>query len=328
MCQYSCDDGFATDWHLIHLGSRAIGGAGLVMAEATAVVPEGRISWGDLGIWSDDHVDGLRRVTNAITEHGAVAAIQLAHAGRKAATQRPWESDQPLTGDKIWPTVSSTAQAFANLPAPRALATDEVPGITDAFVAGAARALMAGFTAIEIHAAHGYLMSQFLSPLANDRTDQYGGSLENRARLLLETTRAVRVAVGDEVPVLVRISATDWVEGGWTIDDSVWLARELKEAGADFLDCSSGGIVPGVKIPVGAGYQTELAAAVKRDGSLLSGAVGMITEPTQADTIIRSGQADAVLLAREFLRNPYWPQHAARALRQPIPVPPQYERAW
>jgi 2,4-dienoyl-CoA reductase-like NADH-dependent reductase (Old Yellow Enzyme family) len=328
MCQYSSTNGFANDWHFVHLASRAIGGAGLVMTEAAAVLPEGRITYADLGIWNDDQVDGLRRAASAVAEHGSVPAIQLAHAGRKAGTQRPWEQ-APLAEDQKWEPVSSTGRAFGEgWAAPRALSTLEVHEIADAFAAAAARALMAGFQVVEIHAAHGYLLHQFLSPLANDRTDEYGGSRDNRARLLLETTRAVRVAVGDDVPVFVRVSATDWLEDGWTIDDTVWLSGELASAGADFLDCSSGGIVPGVSIPAGPGYQVELAAAVKRSGNLLSGAVGMITGAEQADSIIRSGQADAVLLARELLRNPYWPQHAARALGHEPPVPPQYARAW
>lgn len=330
MCQYSSENGFANDWHLTHLASRAIGGASLVMTEAAAVLPEGRISWADLGVWTDDHIDGLRRATSAIREHGAVPAIQLAHAGRKAASSRPWEgSESLLESDRVWEPVSATSQPFSDrFPPPRRLATAELPDVVDAFAAGAARSLLAGFGAVEIHAAHGYLIHQFLSPLANDRKDEYGGSRENRSRLLLEITRAVRIAVGEEIPILVRVSATDWHDDGWTVEDTVWLAGELQGVGADLLDCSAGGIVPGLTIPVGPGYQVSLAAEVKRAGALYAGAVGMITEPVQADAIVRSGQADVVLLARELLRNPYWPQHAARVLGHQQEAPPQYRRAW
>ncbi|TVQ21304.1 MAG: NADH:flavin oxidoreductase/NADH oxidase [Spirochaetaceae bacterium] len=330
MCQYSCVDGDATDWHLVHLGSRAVGGAGLVMAEAAAVSPEGRISWGDLGIWDDRHVDRLRPVARFISEHGAVPAIQLAHAGRKAATRRPWDApDAPLPADARWETVSATARAFsADSAAPRALSTAETAALPGLFAAAAARSIDAGFTVVEIHAAHGYLLHQYLSPLANDRTDEYGGDFDGRTRLLLETVAAVRDAVGDAIPVFVRISATDWRNDGWSVDDSVRLARLLDHAGVDLVDCSSGGIVPNVPIPVGPGFQTPLAAAVRLQAGIRTGAVGMITAPEQADQIVRTGHADAVLLARELLRDPYWPYHAARRLGHDVPAPPQYQRAW
>ncbi len=330
MCQYSSEDGFANDWHFVHLGSRAVGGAGLVMAEATAVTPEGRISYGDLGVWSDEHVDQLQRITGFISEHGAVPAIQLAHAGRKASTAPPWEDERSLQIDgRTWEPVSSTARPFsADPPAPRALSTEEVRAMVDSFAAAAARSLMAGFRVMEIHAAHGYLIHQFLSPLANDRTDEYGGDFEGRIRFLLEIIAAVRVSVGEEVPIFVRISATDWHEGGWSIDDSVRLAAILRDAGVDLIDCSSGGIIPSVPIPVGTGFQTPLAAAVRTGAGIATGAVGLITSPQQADHIVRSGQADAVLLARELLRDPYWPLRAAKALGEDVGVPDQYARAW
>jgi 2,4-dienoyl-CoA reductase-like NADH-dependent reductase (Old Yellow Enzyme family) len=330
MCQYSSVDGFASDWHLVHLGSRAIGGAGLVMSEATAVTPEGRISYADLGIWEDTHIPKLKAITDFIAEHGAVPAIQLAHAGRKAATAPPWLSAESLdeTG-RTWEPVSSTARPFSDqLAMPHPLTTEEVHDVIDAFVAAAARSLIAGFQAVEIHAAHGYLLHQFLSPLANDRDDEYGGDFDGRVRIVREIVQAVRVSIGEEAPMLVRISATDWHEGGWTIDDSVRLSSLLKEDGADLIDCSSGGIVPSVPIPVGTGYQTSLAAAVRSQAGIASGAVGLITSPEQADHIIRSGQADVVLLAREMLRDPYWPYRAARALGQEIEAPPQYARGW
>ena len=330
MCQYSSEDGFATDWHLVHLGSRAIGGAGLVMAEATAVAPEGRISYADLGIWKDEHVDALLRVTRFIEAHGAVPAIQLAHAGRKAATPPPWQGPEILSEPgRTWEPVSSTAAPFSSESlAPRALSTEDVRELVDTFAAAAARSLMAGFRVIEIHAAHGYLVHQFLSPLANDRDDEYGGGFDGRTRFLREIVTAARATVGEEVPLFVRISATDWREDGWGVQDSVRLAGELRELGVDLVDCSSGGIVPSVPIPVGTGFQTPLAAAVREQAGVATGAVGLITAAQQADHIIRSGQADVVLLARELLRDPYWPYRAARVLGHEIAAPPQYERAW
>lgn len=328
MCMYSSTDGYANEWHMVHLGSRAVGGAGLVMTEATAVSPEGRITAEDLGLWSDDQIDGLQRITAYISEHGAVPAIQLAHAGRKAGTRPPWEPREEGTFEVAWTPVSPTGQRFSERTGePHRLSTEEVHGLVDAFVAAAARAVIAGFQAIEIHAAHGYLIHQFLSPLANDRDDEYGGSFENRARFLTETARAIRLAIG-ELPLLVRISATDWREDGWSVEDSVRLAGVLGEAGVDLVDCSSGGILPDVPIPVGTGFQTPLAAAIRAGGAVASGAVGLITAPAQADHIIRSGQADVVFLGREMLRDPYWPRRAAAELGAVITAPQQYERGW
>jgi 2,4-dienoyl-CoA reductase-like NADH-dependent reductase (Old Yellow Enzyme family) len=330
MCQYSSRDGFATEWHLVHLGSRAIGGAGLVMSEATAVTPEGRISYADLGIWKDEHIEALKPVTAFIEEHGAIPAIQLAHAGRKASSTPPWETRDALNvPGRAWQPLAPTARPFSReSPAPRAMTELEVRTMVDAFAAAAARALMAGFRAVEIHAAHGYLIHEFLSPLANDRTDEYGGDFEGRTRFLLEVVSAVRAAVGEEVPVFVRISATDWHDDGWGIEDSVQLASILRERGVDLVDCSSGGIVPAVPIPVGTGFQTSLAATVRARSGLTTGAVGMITAPQQADHVVRSGQADAVLLGRELLRDPYWPHRAARVLGHEPQVPVQYARGW
>lgn len=330
MCEYSSTDGFANDWHLVHLGSRAVGGAGLVMTEATAVTPEGRISPEDLGIWSDDHIEFLTRITRFIHSQGSIAGIQLAHAGRKASTYRPWDGSGAVAEESGgWKdVVAPSAIPFAdNYPMPQALTHEGIQGVVRAFVEAADRALDAGFRVIEIHAAHGYLLSEFLSPLANHRTDKYGGPFENRVRLLLEVVRAVRRAWPERAPLLVRISATDWVEGGWTLDESVDLARHLKNSGVDLVDCSSGGNVPPAQIPVGPGYQTPFAERVRHDANILTGAVGMITDPAQADHIIRTGQADVAIIAREFLRNPYWPLRAGRELGYPITWPVQYLRA-
>jgi 2,4-dienoyl-CoA reductase-like NADH-dependent reductase (Old Yellow Enzyme family) len=329
MCQYSCEDGVATSWHLVHLGSRAVGGAGLVMTEAAAVTPEGRISYADLGIWDDRQVDALRPVARFIREHSSVAAIQLAHAGRKASGPRPWDK-HGWDGEarRTWQTVSSTARPFApGSPVPRALTSSDSAALPGVFATASARAVAAGFQVVEIHAAHGYLLHQFLSPLCNDRSDEYGGTFDGRCRPLLEVAAAVRAAIGERVPLFVRISATDWHEDGWTIDDSVALAMRLRELGVDLVDCSSGGIIPGLRVPVGPGYQVHLAARVRRDAGINSGAVGLITTADQAEAIVRSGQADAVLLGREMLRNPYWPRDSARSLNQDYAVPPQYARA-
>ncbi len=330
MCEYSSINGFANDWHLVHLGSRAVGGAGVIMTEAAAVAPEGRISPEDLGIWSDDHVEFLSRITRFIHSQGSVAAIQLAHAGRKASTYRPWDGDGAVPEEAGgWKNVvAPSAVPFAkNYPMPHALTHDGIQMVVKAFAQAAGRARAAGFRVIEIHAAHGYLISEFLSPLANHRTDQYGGSFDNRIRLLLEVVRAVRESWPEGSPLFVRISATDWAEGGWTLDDSVELARHLKKSGVDLVDCSSGGNVPPAQIPVGPGYQTAFAERVRREANILTGAVGMITAPAQADPIIRTGQADMAIIAREFLRDPYWPLRAARELGCPVPWPVQYVRA-
>ncbi|MFN3652041.1 MAG: NADH:flavin oxidoreductase/NADH oxidase [Armatimonadota bacterium] len=332
MCQYSSEDGFANDWHLVHLGSRAVGGAGLVIAEATAVEARGRISPQDLGIWEDAHVEPLSRVTRFIREHGAVAGIQLAHAGRKASTARPWEGGRPVTeAQGGWrPVVGPSALPFADgYPVPEALTEDGIRGIVDAFAEGARRSLLAGFELVEIHAAHGYLLHEFLSPLSNRREDRYGGSWENRTRLVREVVTAVRRVWPERLPLFVRFSATDWVEGGWDVEQSVELARALRPLGVDLIDCSSGGSVPSAgAIPIGPGYQTPLAQRIREGAGIPTGAVGLITRPEQADHIVRTGQADLVFLARELLRDPYWPLRAARELGQPIPAPAQYQRAW
>jgi len=330
MCQYSSTDGYANDWHFVHLGSRAVGGAGLVLTEATAVLPEGRISPQDLGLWKDDHIEHLARIVRFIHEQGSVAGTQLAHAGRKASTHRPWDGHGTVAeSDGGWANVvAPSAVAFADhYPKPQALSVDGIHDIVSAFSAAARRACEAGFRVIEIHAAHGYLIHQFLSPLSNQRTDAYGGSFENRTRILREILAAVRGSWPEQAPVFVRISATDWIHGGWDIEQSVELARQLKGFGADLIDCSSGGNVPHATIPVGPGYQTAFAEQIRRRANILTAAVGMITSPIQAEHILVSGQADAVVMAREFLRDPYWPLRAARELRQSVSWPVQYLRA-
>lgn len=333
MCMYSSDDGVAHDWHLVHLGARAAGGAALVIAEATAVSPDGRITPGDAGIWAEKHVEPLARINRFVKAHGAVPGIQLAHAGRKASAARPWDGGAHLADSAGgWPTVAPSAVAFgADLgKTPRELSEADIARVQADFVAAAQRALAAGYDWVELHAAHGYLAHQFLSPLSNRRTDRYGGGFENRIRFLLETTRAVRAVWPARLPFTVRLSCTDWIEGGWTIDESVELARRLKGEGVDLLDCSSGGTSPDAKIALGAGYQVEFAARIRREAQLATAAVGLITAPAQADQIVRTGQADLVLLARESLRDPNWPLRAARALHvKPPPSPPiQYARAW
>ncbi len=330
MCEYSSDDGFANDWHLVHLGGRAVGGAGLVLTEATAVTPEGRISPQDLGIWKDEHIDFLSRIVRFIHAQGSVAGMQLAHAGRKASTYRPWSGNGAIPlADGGWSEVlAPSAAAFAdNYPLPQELTLDGIARVTAAFVDAARRAHQAGFRVIEIHAAHGYLLHEFLSPLSNQRQDQYGGSFENRTRCLREVVKAVRRVWPEEAPLFVRISATDWVEGGWDLEQSVELARQLKSLGVDFIDCSSGGNAAQAKIPIGPGYQAPFAERIRRDAGILTGAVGLITEPLQAEQIVATGQADAVLLARELLRDPYFPLRAAGELGQDIGWPAQYLRA-
>jgi 2,4-dienoyl-CoA reductase-like NADH-dependent reductase (Old Yellow Enzyme family) len=330
MCQYSSEEGYANDWHFVHLGSRAVGGAGLVLTEATAVLPEGRISPQDLGIWKDEHIEILAKIVGFIHEQGSIAGIQLAHAGRKASTSRPWEGHDAVTENEGgWKkVVAPSALPFSKTyPMPHALTRDGIQEVVDGFAAAARRACQAGFRAVEIHAAHGYLIHEFLSPLSNQREDEYGGSFENRTRLCREVVAAVRSAWPNELPLFIRISATDWVAGGWTIEESVKLAAELKQMGVDLIDCSSGGNVPHAKIPVGPGYQTAFAERIRRETGIMTGAVGMITSPEQAEHIIRTGQADAAIMAREFLRDPYWPLRAARELEQPIAWPVQYLRA-
>ncbi len=330
MCQYSSVDGHATDWHLVHLGTRAIGGAGTVMTEAAAVSPEARITPGDLGIYSDDHLPMLSRITSFLKANGSVPAIQLAHAGRKASMVPPWEKSHtvpPSEGGWTNVVAPSALRFHDEYPLPQALDRAGMDKILADFTAATHRAAAAGFLLAEVHAAHGYLAHEFLSPLSNTRTDEYGGSLTNRARFPLEIIRAVRAAFPAHLPVWVRISATDWVDGGLSIEDSIQFARLVKAEGIDLLDVSSGGNDPRQQIPLGPGYQVAFADRIRRETSLPTGAVGMITDPAQADQIIRTGQADVVLLARELLREPYWPLRAADHLHQPASWPVQYERA-
>lgn len=329
MCQYSSEDGFANDWHLVHLGSRAVGGAGLIVTEATAVEARGCISPQDLGIWKDEHVAMLARIVEFIHAHGSVAGMQLAHAGRKASCYRPWDGDGAIPADKGgWTPIGPSPIRFAdNYAQPEELTEEGIHQVIAAFGAATRRALQAGFKVVEIHGAHGYLLHEFMSPLSNRRRDQWGGSFENRTRLTREVIREVRRHWPGQLPLLMRISCTDWTEGGWTIDESVELARQAKELGVDLIDCSSGGNVAHARIPVGPGYQTAFADRIRREAGICTSAVGMITSPAQADHIIRTGQADVVTMAREMLRDPYWPLHAARHLHHDLPWPRQYERA-
>ena len=334
MCQYSSDNGHANDWHLVHQGSRAVGGAALIITEATAVTADGRITPGCMGLWQDSQIEPLTRITKFLKEHGAVPGIQIGHAGRKASSALPWDGGHHLNNNEGgWDIIGPTDVPFGGdqMKKPTALDKSGIEKIVSAFRDTANRAKEAGYQWLELHAAHGYLIHSFLSPLTNTRNDEYGGSLKNRARLLLEATAAARKTWPDNLPLSVRISATDWVDGGWTLDDSVELAKLLKDAGVDFVDCSSGGLrAEDAKIyPVGAGYQTPLAEKVKREANVKTAAVGMITEPMQADQIIRNGQADMVYLAREMLRDPYWPTRAAQDVHQKDAVkrPIQYGRA-
>ncbi len=331
MCQYSAVNGVPNDWHLVHLGSRAAGGAGLVISEATAVQENGRISPADTGIWNDEQVEAWRPITRFIREHGAVAGIQLAHAGRKASTYAPFDEEQGGVPDEEggWTPVGVGTEPFT--PSYRTPVELDAKGIEELvrdFAAGARRALDAGFQLVEVHAAHGYLLHQFLSPLTNRRTDGYGGDFESRIRLTVEVTAAVRAEVGEDVPVLVRISASDWVDGGWDEQDSVRLSRALADVGADLVDTSSGGLVPDAKITSGPGYQVPFAEAIRKEAELPTGAVGLITDARQAETILADGSADIVLLARELLRDPYWPLHAAAQLGAEVRAPKQYARAF
>ncbi len=330
MCQYSAKDGHAQTWHLVHLGARAVGGAGLVIAEATAVEGRGRISPGDTGLYADSHADAWRPIVDFLRAAGAVAGVQLAHAGRKGSTATPWTGGKPLgPAEGGWETVSASALAFdAGYSMPHALPVAEIDAVVAAFRKAAERALAAGFELAEIHSAHGYLLHQFLSPLSNVRQDEYGGSFENRIRLVVRVVQAVREAWPARLPLFVRVSATDWREGGWDLEQTVELCRRLKALGVDLVDVSSGGLVPGVKIPLRPGYQAAFAAAVRRGAGMLTGAVGLITAAAQAETILAAEQADLVLLAREFLRDPYWPRRAAQALGAKIKPPVQYERGW
>ncbi len=330
MCQYSSDDGFANDWHLVHLGSRAQGGAGLVSTEATAVLPEGRISPADLGIWKDEHILNLRRIAEFIHTQGSRAGMQLAHAGRKASTASPFEQ-RPTTvapTEGGWQPVAPSAIAFApDYPMPAALDASGIKAIVEGFRQAAGRALEAGFDFVEVHAAHGYLLHEFLSPLANLRTDDYGGSFDNRIRLVLEVVDAVRGVWPERLPLFVRISATDWADGGWNPDESVELAKKLRDHGVDLVDASSGGLVPNAKIPAAPGFQVGFATRIRREAGIATAAVGLITEPAQANAIVADGEADLVFLARAMLRDPYWPVHAAAALEEQASWPKQYLRA-
>jgi 2,4-dienoyl-CoA reductase-like NADH-dependent reductase (Old Yellow Enzyme family) len=330
MCQYSSVEGFANEWHFVHLGSRAVGGAGLVMTEATAILPEARISPQDLGIWSDDHVEPLARIVRFIREQGSVAGIQLAHAGRKASTYRPWDGQGRVPESKGgWSRiVAPSPLAFAyDYAVPESISEEGIGETLRAYAEAARRAREAGFQVLEVHAAHGYLLHQFLSPISNKRTDRYGGSFENRTRLLVEVVKVVRTSWPEVLPLFVRISATDWAENGWDIDQSVELSRTLRGVGVDLIDCSSGGTLPVVSIPFGPGYQTAFSERIRRETGMPAAAVGMVTEPVQADHIIRTGQADLVVLARELLRDPYWPLRAARELEHQVAWPVQYLRA-
>jgi 2,4-dienoyl-CoA reductase-like NADH-dependent reductase (Old Yellow Enzyme family) len=332
MCQYSAEDGRAGDWHLVHLGSRAVGGAGLVVVEATAVEPRGRISPEDMGLWSDEHMEPLARIAAFIEQQGAVPGIQLAHAGRKASTSRPWEGDAPIPDEHGgWPVIGASAIPFKpGWRVPEAASPGELAAVLAAFGAAAVRAREAGFRWVELHAAHGYLLHSFYSPLSNRREDDYGGPFENRIRLTVEALRAIRAGWSDDLPVSVRISCTDWVEGGWSLEESIALSRWLVEEGADLVDCSSGGNSAVAQIPAGAGYQVPFSEAIRREVAIPTAAVGLISDPMQADQIIRNRQADLVLLARAELRDPYWPIHAAIALGHPgrVPIPVQYRRAF
>ena len=329
MCQYSCQDGFANDWHLVHLGQRALGGAGLIIVEASAVEARGRISPFDMGIWKDEHIEPFTRITSFLKQHGSVAGIQLAHAGRKASTDVPWRGGRPLSPEEGgWQPVGPSAVPFDKGHAvPTELSVADIRKIVDAFAAAAQRSLKAGFDVIELHGAHGYLMHEFLSPFSNQRSDEYGGSLENRMRFTLEVTKAVRAVWPDRLPLFLRISATDWAEGGWDIDQSIELARAVQPLGVDLIDCSSAGTLPHPNIPLKPGYQVPFADRIRRETGMLTGAVGLITEPKQADAIICEGQADLVFLAREFLREPYWPLKASLELGGDLNPPPQYARA-
>jgi 2,4-dienoyl-CoA reductase-like NADH-dependent reductase (Old Yellow Enzyme family) len=330
MCEYSAKDGHPQAWHLVHLGSRAIGGASLVFTEASAVEERGRISAADTGIYEDAHIASWRPIAEFIRSHGALPGMQIAHAGRKASTAPPWTGGKPVSvEDGGWEPVAPSALAFdSGYTVPHGLSTGEIRGIIGAFRKSAERALAAGFEVLEIHAAHGYLLHQFLSPLSNVRTDEYGGKFENRVYLVKQVVRAVREVWPQRLPLFVRISATDWKEGGWDLAQTIDLARQLEPLGVDLIDVSSGGAVPGVKIPWGPGYQTGFAEAIRTEAGIATGAVGMISEAVQAETILSTGQADLVFLARELLRDPYWPRRAAKALDVKIKAPVQYERAW
>lgn len=329
MCQYSSVDGFANDWHLVHLGSRAVGGAGAVMMEATAVSAEGRISHGDMGLWKEEHIEFMKRIAGFIHSQGSIAGIQLAHAGRKASHHAPWRGGASLKPEEnAWQTMGPSAIAFKEgTPLPREMEIEDIEQVKDQFRSAALRALKAGFKLVEVHAAHGYLLHEFLSPFSNVREDAYGGSFENRIRFLVEVINAIRSVWPEELPLFVRISVTEWVEGGWTTEDSIELAKILKQHGVDLVDCSTGGNITGVKIPLVPLYQVPFAERIKKEADILSGAVGLITTPEEAESIIRDGKADLVVMARELLRDPYFPMHAAKKLGYDLVWPEQYLRA-
>ena len=329
MCEYSSKDGFANDWHLVHLGSRAVGGAGLVLTEAAAVSPEGRITPEDLGIWKDEHIDFLKRITTFISQHDAIPGIQLAHAGRKASHFSPWKGGKALgENEGAWQTLAPSALAYKDgEPLPKAMSKNDIEQLINDFAEAAERSVAAGFKVIEIHAAHGYLINEFLSPLSNSRSDEYGGSFENRVRLLTEVVGAIRKIIEEDMPLFVRISATDWVEGGWTQGDSVSLAKVLKEKGVDLVDCSSGGVSHEQKIPVRPLYQVPFSEKIKKEVGICTGAVGLITNAQAAEKILQNEQADLIIMARQLLREPYFPLHAAGELGADVKWPVQYERA-
>jgi 2,4-dienoyl-CoA reductase-like NADH-dependent reductase (Old Yellow Enzyme family) len=330
MCEYSAKDGHPQPWHMVHLGSRAVGGAGLVMTEASAVEARGRISAADAGIYDDAHIASWQPITEFVKGHGAVVGMQLAHAGRKGSTAVPWAGGKGIAiADGGWEPVAPSATPFdAGYPVPRALDADEIREIVAAFQKAATRALAAGFQMVEIHAAHGYLIHEFLSPLCNSRTDEYGGAFDNRIRFALEVAKAIREVWPASLPLFCRVSATDWVEGGWDLKQTIELSKRLKPLGVDLIDASSGGAVPYAKIPVGPGYQVGFAEAIRKEAGIATEAVGMITDPAQADAILATEQADRVFLARELLRDPYWPRRAAKALEVKFTGPAQYGRAW
>ena len=328
MCQYSSEDGMPNDWHFVHLGSRAVGGAALVCVEASAVTPEGRITPWDAGIWSEAHGHAWKKVADFIRAQGSVPAIQIAHAGRKASCDKPWRGGKALAeSNGAWETLGPSAIAFGHYPAPRAMSEAEIEATVADFERSARFSLEAGFDVIEVHAAHGYLLHSFLSPLSNRRTDGFGGALENRMRFPLAVVEAVRRAWPDDKPVFVRISASDWAEGGWDLAQSVELCKRLKELGVDLVDCSSGGNIHDAKVPLAPGYQVPFAAAIRREAAIPTAAVGLITDPIQAEQIVALGQADAVCLARAMLRDPYWARHAARTFGEDAKWPDQYKRA-
>jgi 2,4-dienoyl-CoA reductase-like NADH-dependent reductase (Old Yellow Enzyme family) len=329
MCQYSAEDGMPNDWHFVHLGTRAVGGAALVIVEATAVSPEGRISPEDLGIWSEKHAVGFRTITNFIKSQNSIPGIQIAHAGRKASTYSPWKGNGEVTIDNGgWETLAPGDIPFSNdYPKPKKMTKEDIDKTILCFRNAAERSIQAGFQVIEIHMAHGYLVHQFLSPLSNIRTDEYGGTFENRTRLAIKITESVREVIPSNLPLFIRISATDWVEGGWDLEQSVQLVKKLKEAGADLIDCSSGGNIKDAVIPAGPNYQIPFSEKIRKEAKILTGGVGFITQPEKAEQIINSEQADAVFLARELLRNPYWPLNAAKQLKADIHWPKQYLRA-